>query len=637
LSDIHSILKQYWGYEAFRPLQEDIIRSVLEGRDTLALLPTGGGKSICYQVPALAMEGLTLVVSPLIALMQDQVSRLESLNIPAACIHAGVPYREVKRLLDEMLHGSCKLLYVSPERLRSALFRDYLPELPVSILAIDEAHCISQWGHDFRPDYLKIAAIRPLFPDVPVLALTASATPAVQEDIARQLQMRQPMVFRQSFLRTNLHYSIGYTENKPAVVAQILRQHPGCSLVYCRSRKQTELLAAQLSREGLPATAYHAGMKREQRAEAQAAWMDDRVPVIVATTAFGMGIDKPGVRLVLHYDAPEHLEAWYQEAGRAGRDGRPATALTLYHASDIQRLEESTARQFPPVAFLRQVYQSVCEYLQIPIGAEPDRYYDFDTEELCRRFRLPMAPTFHALRLLERDGLWSLSDSLFHPARVQFMVDRHTLDRLYQHHPHLAEVCTGLLRLYGNIFSYPVVIYEGALSRQLQLSPGEIKMALQRLHALGVANYEPAKDGPQLYFHHLRVAAEHLQIDTERINRLRRQHEARTQAMIRFLEQQETCRNRVLLAYFGEKGTQDCGHCDVCDRRKQHRTPETGLREQVLKILSENQDINLQLLTSQFPEALRTEVVSLVRVLADEGLLAWRDTGSLSLIRPGNP
>jgi len=631
LLPIHTILKQYWGYDGFRPLQEDIIRSVLAGRDTLALLPTGGGKSLCYQVPALAQEGLTLVISPLIALMQDQVGRLRVLDIPAACIHAGMPYQEVKALLEDVLRGAYRLLYVSPERLQSTLFRDYLPELPVRLVAVDEAHCISQWGHDFRPDYLKIAAVRDCFPDAPVLALTASATPQVQEDISRQLQLRQPAVFRQSFLRTNLHYAIRYTENKPAGAAAILRQHTGSALVYCRSRKQTELLAAQLTQRGIPALAYHAGMKRDDRAAAQADWMADRTRVMVATTAFGMGIDKPGVRLVLHYDAPEHLEAWYQEAGRAGRDGQPASAITLCNAADIKRLEESTEKQFPPTAFLRQVYQSVCEYLQIPTGTQPDRYYDFDLDELCRRFRLQAVPATHALRLLGQEGLWTLSDNVFHPARFRFTTDRHTLDHLYVHHPDIAFVCTGLLRLYGNIFSYPVIIRESAVARQLRLPAAQVRQVLQRLHAMEVAAYEPAKDGPQLYFHHLRVAAEHLHIDTERIGRLRRQHLARTEAMIRFLEQDRTCRNKVLLAYFGETVASDCGRCDICERQEKPAPAGITVREQLLKIIAEQGDIKLHQLTSQFPEAQRADIRALIRTLADEGLLALRETGAVTL------
>ncbi len=633
MQPINRILQQYWGYPAFRPLQEEIIAAVLEGQDTLALLPTGGGKSLCYQVPALAREGCTLVISPLIALMQDQVQRLEKLGIPAAYIHAGISYQEVKQLLAATQQGRYKLFYVSPERLQSRLFQDYLPELDLNLVAVDEAHCISQWGHDFRPDYLKIGMVRDMLPDIPVLALTASATQLVQEDIVLQLKLQQPAVFRQSFLRTNLHYSIRYTENKPVDTITALRSYPDSLLVYCRSRKQTELLSHQLNQGGVPALAYHAGMDKDRRAAAQDVWMEDRTRTMVATTAFGMGIDKPDVRLVLHYDAPEHLEAWYQEAGRAGRDGQPSFAITFYNATDIRRLEESTALQFPPESYLRQVYQSVCEYLQIPAGAQPDRYFAFDLTDFCRKFRFQAVPASHALRLLGREGLWTLSDSVFHPARVRISVDRHTLDSLYGHHPDIAYFCTGLLRLYDNIFSFPVTVREAVIARHLRISVEQVQQMLQRLHAMEVLEYEPAKDGPQLLFHHFRVPAEHLHIDMAQIARLRRQHEIRTQEMIRFLQNDTECRNRLLLRYFGEKTETNCGICDVCDGKARKPVALLALRKELLKILATQPDITLQQLPSQFPDRVKDELLFLIRQLADEGLVSLAEQGNIRLLK----
>ncbi len=633
MQPIHGILEQYWGYTAFRPLQEEIITAVLEGRDVLALLPTGGGKSLCYQVPALAVEGCTLVISPLIALMQDQVQRLEKQGIPAVYIHAGMGYREVKRVLTEVQEGGYKLLYISPERLQSTLFGDYLPELDINLVAVDEAHCISQWGHDFRPDYLRIGMVREMLPGVPVLALTASATKFVQEDIVLQLQLKTPAIFRQSFLRTNLHYNIRYTENKPVDTLIALRRYPDSLLVYCRSRKQTELLSNQLNQRGMPALAYHAGMDKEKRAAAQDEWMNSQVRTMVATTAFGMGIDKPDVRLVLHYDAPEHLEAWYQEAGRAGRDGQPSAAITLFNASDIQRLEESTALQFPPESFLRQVYQAVCDYLQVPTGAQPDRYFDFDLADFCRKFKLPALRASHALRLLNQEGLWTLTDSVFHPTRIRFSADRQTLDSLYERHPDIAYFCTGLLRLYGNMFHYPMAVREQVIARRLHISAQQVQQMLQRLQAMDMLDYEPAKDGPQLLFHHLRVPADHLHIDLARIARLRKQHEIRTKAMIRFLENQDECRNKLLLRYFGEKVNNDCGLCDVCDKQQQKPVSFALLQKEVLEILSGRPEITIDQLPSQLSHDVRKEdVISLIRQMVDEGIVTLMEQGSIRLL-----
>ncbi|MBS1687386.1 MAG: ATP-dependent DNA helicase RecQ, partial [Bacteroidetes bacterium] len=398
------ILKKYWRYDAFRPLQEEIINNILQDRDTLALLPTGGGKSICYQIPAIARDGFGLVISPLVSLMQDQVARLKSLDIQAEYIHAGMHYNDVQRTLQNTLHGPIKLLYVSPERLQTELFNEYLPEFDLNLIAVDEAHCISQWGHDFRPDYLKIAELRKVFPGVPVLALSASATKEVQEDIAIQLQLKQAAVYKASLERPNIFYDIKYSENKNADTQQAIQANQS-AIIYCRSRRQTELLAKSLNDKGAKANAYHAGMPKDQRESMQEQWMQNSIPIMVATTAFGMGIDKADVQLVLHYDAPEHLEAYYQEAGRAGRNGEQSRALALYNSKDIKRLQESTALRFPPESYLRQVYQAVVEYLQIAIGTEPNQYFDFDLADFCRKFELEAVPAANALKLLEQEGL----------------------------------------------------------------------------------------------------------------------------------------------------------------------------------------------------------------------------------------
>ncbi|XZF15473.1 RecQ family ATP-dependent DNA helicase [Chitinophagaceae bacterium MMS25-I14] len=610
-----SILKKYWGYDSFRPGQEDIVRAVLADQDTLALLPTGGGKSLCYQVPALMKEGICIVISPLIALMQDQVSRLTEAGIMAAAIHAGMKYPEVRRTLDNMLHGPYKLLYVSPERLQTRLFREYLPELNISLIAVDEAHCISQWGHDFRPDYLKIDSLREVFPRVPVLALTASATETVQRDICLQLKLRKPALFRKSFERSNIFYEIKYTENKTGDLLDILRKTSGSIIVYCRSRRQTENLQRVLQQNGLASLFYHAGMQREKRNEAQESWMSNKVPVMIATTAFGMGIDKPDVRLVVHYDAPEHLEAWYQEMGRAGRDGKPAAALTLFSHSDIKRLEESIALQFPPEAYLRKVYQSVAEYLQIATGTEPDRYYDFDLADFAQKFKLQALQASYALKLLEQEGLWTMSEAVHSPATVLFTVRREELNTLMLRYPDIGYVATVLLRLYSGIYTFPTAIRLSALAKHLKMQQPEVRKALLRLQSMGIIEFNEPGEGPQMFVHHYRVDSRHLIINTARIRQLREQHEHRTKAMIWFLEQGSVCRDRILLQYFGEQKDTNCGHCDICRSKQPARKIN---REEVLGILQASGDTTIAQLMVQFPETSGKQVTELLRTLAEE-------------------
>lgn len=628
---IEQILKQYWGYNGFRPLQQEIIESILAGRDTLALLPTGGGKSLCYQVPALAQPGLCLVISPLIALMQDQVKRLKSLEIPAECIHSGMHYMDVKRILENTVQRAYKLLYVSPERLQTGLFLEYLPAFDLRMIAVDEAHCISQWGHDFRPDYLKIAFLKDIFKTIPVLALTASATPVVQEDIITQLQLERPAIFLQSFERVNITYEVCYSENKNRDVADFLKTSTGASIIYCRSRRQTEALSKHLAQHDIPSLFYHAGMSREKRENAQQAWMNDEVKTMIATTAFGMGIDKPDVRAVIHYDAPEHLEAYYQETGRAGRDGKTATALALYNQTDINRLVDSTGIQFPPETYLRQVYQSVAEYLQIPIGTEPHQYYPFDLQDFCKKFGLQAVPASHALRLLEQEDLWTITEAAFHPAAIFITATRNELDELAVTYPDLGMVVTILLRLYGTLFSHPTAIYLPVIARQLKIKQELAEQFIYKLQDMEILEYRKPLDKPQLFFHHYRVDSRHLLIDMKRITRLRQQHESRTKAMVHFLKNDNICRNRVLLSYFGEKPGKDCMHCDICAAKHTiSRQPEKTLRENILQLL-EKETITIHELDTHFPPAIRTQITALIRAMIDEGSLRLSPNGGISI------
>jgi ATP-dependent DNA helicase RecQ len=631
VTDLHNILQQYWGYDTFRPLQREIMESILLGTDTLALLPTGGGKSLCYQVPALALPGLTLVISPLIALMQDQVDRLQQMDIPAVCLHSGMKYTQVKQTLENAMHGNYKLLYLSPERLQTHLFRDYLDSLDISLVAVDEAHCISQWGHDFRPSYLKIGTLRESLTGIPVLALTATATTDVQSDILGLLKLRQPAVFKQSFARTNIFYSINYSENKSTDVLR--NAGPACSIIYARSRKQTESLANFLQQQGTQATAYHAGMSKDDRDRAQQLWMKNKVPVMVATTAFGMGIDKPDVRTVLHYDSPEHLEAYYQEAGRAGRDGQPSSALLFYNSADVNRLRESTALQYPPEDYLRRVYQAAVEYLQIPISAQPDKYYPFDVFDFSKKFSLKVIEALPALKLLEQEGLWTLTEAVYSPATVMFVADRHTLDSLYTVNQTLGYVSVGLLRMYNTIFHFPTPVRESAIARQLKMKTAEVVHYLRVLHKMEVLEYNQPGEGPQMFFHHYRVDSRHLLINTRRIHDLRTRHEARTSAMITFLQNTSDCREQIILNYFGEQSTAECGHCDICKRKQtkplNRASITTALRQHMQP---GNQYFLAELLTLFAPEH-KERVIAAIRSLADGGSLTVSENGLVSLLR----
>lgn len=624
MQDPLSILRQYWHYDHFRSPQEAIIGSVLAGRDTLTLLPTGAGKSLCYQVPALLLPGLTLVISPLVSLMNDQVRQLLDRGIAAAYIHSGMTYTEIAQLLDQALTGDLKLLYLSPERLQNGQFNDYLPRFTLSLIAVDEAHCISQWGHDFRPEYLQIASLRHLFPGTPVLALTASATEKVLQNISSSLQLQQPALFRNSFERRNLFYRLQQAEYKAGAVIAHFRSHSGCGIVYCRSRRKTEELALTLEQNGISAAAYHAGMPQDKRRNIQEAWMSGQHQVMVATSAFGMGIDKADVRSVVHLDLPEHMEAYYQETGRAGRDNEQAEVLAVFNPADISRLKESTALYFPPDPYLRLVYQSVCEYLQIPIGNQPDDFFDFDLHDFLGKFRLDPVPATHALRLLAQEELWTLSESLFRPATVHFSVGRQTLDGINAQYPDLALVITGLLRLYSGIFSYPTPFNLYGFARQLRLPAPDVERILLQLQHMNILEYKAPREGPQLHFHHYRVDSRHLNINHKRINALRKAHQERVEVMIRYLQNTGECRNKLLMQYFSEAAGDRCEHCDVCvpaaapDQKK--------LRQLITAYLQEQQKAQPQTLV-QALNLPADMILNTIRLLLEEQVLSRDASG----------
>jgi ATP-dependent DNA helicase RecQ len=565
-ADLLSILRQYWRYNGFRPQQEEIIRSVLDGKDTLALLPTGGGKSLCFQVPAMAQPGLCLVISPLIALMKDQTDGLRRKDITAFSIHSGMGRKEVAGILRLAADSNCKFLYVSPERLETTLFTEYLPSLKVGLIAVDEAHCVSQWGYDFRPTYLRIAALRESLPGTPVLALTASATPDVLEDITDKLRLKEPSVFRQPFLRPNLSYSCFTGTNKIRKITEILTKVPGSSIVYCKTRQATRDISEWLLRQGIPATAYHAGIPHEERAQRQEDWLKDRLRVIVGTSAFGMGIDKAGVRTVIHADVPASVEEYYQESGRAGRDGQKAYAVLLADATETTRLEILPETRFPPIDQIRPMYQHLMNYLQLPAGTGEGQYYDFDLTGFAGRFGLSVPTALNMLKVLEQEGLLTFQQQVFIPARMQFIAGREALNEFADTHPELETLIHSLLRTHEGIMDMPVTVRDRNLAWLTRKEPGQLAAELSRLEAFHLIDYMPAKESPQLYFFRDRPAAEELYIDPVRHRERKERYASRIRAMLRYLRLEDQCRSRYLAQYFGDKDAADCGICDGCLR-----------------------------------------------------------------------
>jgi len=565
-TDLLTLLRQYWRYESFRPQQEEIIRSIMGGKDTLALLPTGGGKSLCFQVPALAMPGLCLVISPLIALMKDQTDGLRRKNITAFAIHAGMGRKEVTGVLRLAAESNCKFLYVSPERLETTLFTEYLPALKVSLIAVDEAHCVSQWGYDFRPPYLRIATLRDLLPDIPILALTASATAPVLDDIGDKLRLRNPVLFRQPFTRSNLSYSCFRTDNKVRKITEILTKVPGSGIVYCRTRQATREISEWLVRQGIPAAAYHAGLSHQEREQRQEHWLKDKIRVIVGTNAFGMGIDKSAVRAVIHADVPESVESYYQEAGRAGRDAQRAFAVLLADGSEISRLENLPGTRFPPIDQVRPVFQDLMNYLQLPAGAGEGQYYDFDLAGFAGRFNLSIPTVINVLKVLEQEGLFSFQQQVFLPPRMQFITGKDTLYEFTETHPELETIIHSLLRTHEGILDMPVTVRERQLAYLLGMEPAQVTAGLARLQASQLIDYLPAKDSPQLYFFRDRPAAEELYIDPVRQRERKEEYAMRIRSILRYLRLEDQCRSRYLANYFGDKEAADCGICDVCLR-----------------------------------------------------------------------
>jgi len=598
------LLKKYWGYDDFRGIQREIIESIGSGHDTLGLMPTGGGKSITFQVPALAMEGVCVVITPLIALMKDQVHHLRQRGIMAAAVYSGMQHDDIIRILENCILGSTKLLYVSPERLGSSLFQTKLRHMKVSFITVDEAHCISQWGYDFRPSYLQIAEIRRICPDVPVLALTATATPKVVEDICDKLTLSTPHtfnIFRMSFERKNLTYLVSHAMDKRTELIQLLNGEKGAAIVYVRSRRHAREVAELLTEARLSATFYHAGLEHAVKDQRQRDWQHDRVRIMVATNAFGMGIDKPDVRIVAHYDCPDSIEAYFQEAGRAGRDGQPSRAILLYNAADEPKLRKRISDTFPEKEYIRKVYDHLAYYYQIATGDGYGVSREFNIDDFCRKFNHFPIRVHAALQILQRAGYIEYTEEQDNQARVRFLVTRDDLYRLRGDSPNEERVIVALLRSYGGLFADYGFIDESMIANQCGMKSHEVYQTLKGLSEKHILHFIPRKQVPYIRYMQRREDSEHVQLSKEVYEERLTQYKERIEAMLRYAKDNSRCRSRQLLEYFGEKDTKDCGQCDVC-----HHTSKTDIqqaKQQILTLLSDRQRHHVtELLRLQLPK-----------------------------------
>ena len=630
---VQHTLQQYWGYNSFRGQQENIINAVLQGHDVLALLPTGGGKSVCFQVPALHMEGLCLVISPLIALMRDQVDNLNRKGITAVALYSGIPPYEVKQLLEQAATGQFKFLYVSPERLETALFTDYIHHLNISLIAVDEAHCISQWGYDFRPPYLRIAQLRSYLPKVPIIALTASATPLVQDDIVQRLQFSNHQVFRQSFEKPNLSYSVLRVDSKLSKLTDILNKVPGTGIVYCSSRKQTKEVAQYLQLHHIGADYYHAGLTQQERTDKQQAWINNRIRIMVCTNAFGMGIDKPDVRSVVHYDMPDCIENYYQEAGRAGRDGKRAFAALLYHTHDIDTLKSLPEQRFPSIVDIRKVYQHLADFLHIPVGLGAGNYYDFDLKAFVSNFKLDLMLVINTLKVLEQEGHLAFNENIFLPSQVRFTADKYTLNEAEQLYPRQDAVMKALLRTYEGIYDNRVSVNEKLLAKICRLPYEKIYEDLHQLHRYGIIEYLPQKETPQLYYLLNRAPAQSLHINHELYHQRKALYIKRVEAMLQYISLQKACRSAYISIYFGEE-VKPCGVCDNCLAQKRTSlTPQQfqQVSQSILQLLQQQSHSVQQLLISH-QQHRKDHVWEVLRFLEAEQRITINEQNMVMLI-----
>ena len=625
-----AILQQYWGYPSFRPLQEDIVDSVMAGKDTLALLPTGGGKSICFQVPAMAMEGLCLVITPLIALMKDQVAHLVDKGIPAAAIYSGMHPDALELAYNQAAYGRLKFLYVSPERLQTNAFIEALRKMKVCLLAVDESHCISQWGYDFRPPYLKIADIRPYMPKTPVLALTATATAKVVEDIQFRLGFKQKNVFQSSFERKNVTYNVYHEADKYGVLRRKLEaMTEGSAIVYVRNRKRTQVIADWLNSLGISATFYHAGLDAKTRDERQDLWMKGKVKVIAATNAFGMGIDKPDVRLVIHMDLPDSIEAYFQEAGRAGRDLKPSEAFLLVSPADIKKLQENLTQSFPELDRIKLIYTALGNYFSIPVGAGENVSYPFVISDFANRYGFSIIEVFHTLKILEKEGFLVLSDSFDEPSKVMIKATRDDIYGFQVNNPQYSELVKYMLRSLPGVMSDFVKINEEVMAKKIGMPVEKAIEQLKKLESYNFLSYAQRNDKPQVLFLSVFVDVRHFGLSKENYYDRKKEAEERVKAVIDFVNNDEECRSVQLLRYFNEKTNKTCGRCDACLKKGSNHVPYGSIEEKLESVMGEDRcPMNEVLL--QCREYDEDKVLDAIRFLVDNDVLRLEKDGSLS-------
>ncbi|MGN0201865.1 MAG: ATP-dependent DNA helicase RecQ [Candidatus Cryptobacteroides sp.] len=622
-------MKEYWGYDAFRPMQEEIINAAAEGKDVLAIMPTGGGKSVCFQVPGLMADGLTIVVTPLIALMKDQVQNLCDRGVKAVAIHAGMSRHEVDLALNHAAYGDVKFLYLSPERLGTMLFRSYLDVLNPSYIVVDEAHCISQWGYDFRPDYLRIGELRKIL-DAPVIALTATATPMVAEDIMERLCFREKLLLKSGFERPNISYVVRRAEDKLGQIINICNGVPGSGIVYARNRRKCEELASLLQSQGISASYYHAGLGGQTRSERQALWKEGAVRVMVCTNAFGMGIDKPDVRFVVHYDLPESPESYFQEAGRAGRDGLRSYAVQLWNGIDLRRTRQVEDVSFPPLDFIEDVYQKLHIFYEIPYNAGEGRMLKFKMEDFCRKYGLQRALVFHALKYLEKTEHISYSEEVDIATKVRISVDRRALYDITLPEQQMADLLDLLMRSYTAIFAFLQPVDEEYLARRLSTTVPQLRQLLYRLSLEHVISYVPADHSDVVFLRHGRLPAGDLDLKPQLYRMLKDNYHARAQAMIEYVSEENECRSRYLLRYFGQEDSQDCGSCDICRAKKAGPvSARTELREKTGQALIEYVRLRegrytVQDIVARFSnpsEEVSPDYLDILRSLIDSGIV----------------
>ena len=615
------ILNEYWGYDSFRPKQEEIVNAALEDRDVLAILPTGGGKSVCFQVPSMMRDGIAIVVTPLIALMKDQVQNLNDRGIKALCVNAGMGRREVELALNNAAYGDFKFLYVSPERVGTRIFQSFFREMNVSYIVVDEAHCISQWGYDFRPDYLKIGELRKMC-DAPVIALTATATPEVAQDIMKRLEFKDGCLIKSGFERPNLSYIVRKTEDKLGQLLNICMNVQGTGIVYVRSRKKTEELSSFLASNGVTSSFYHAGLGQESRSDRQEKWKRGEIRVIVCTNAFGMGIDKPDVRFVVHFDMPDSPEAYFQEAGRGGRDGKRSFAVLMWNPSDVSKLRRTSTVSFPPLEYIEDVYHKVHAFFDIPYDTGEGRQLKFDLDEFCRSVKLQRQAAYYAVKYIERTGHWTLSEDVEISTKVQIMVGRNDLYDLEFDDVRMAQLLEMLMRRYTGVFSFAVPVDEDYVASGIGVTVSLLRQMLYKLSLEHVIRYIPNDRATVLFLQHERLRPKNLNLDPERYEFLKSSYVARAQKMMDYVMEEDVCRSSYLLEYFGQNDAVDCGTCDVCRSGKVSSSLEDDIADYINVTLAGK--YSLDDLVRRFGSATASSsdtYISLLRRLIDRGVV----------------